>query len=186
MGRWLRAAVTTAVAAAFAATLFSWAFSYRRSHMVAFIVRPRWTSALQAGRGQVNIQWVLYPTGLFPPPPPGEKRVIAYVSTSRPAKLVFSRGFWTSIGFYLYRSPPPLSGTTIIVPHWFVLLLVSPLVAWRVRPWLRRRRRLRRGLCPRCGYDLTANATGVCPECGTAVPARAAAETAPHAAGKGA
>jgi len=26
--------------------------------------------------------------------------------------------------------------------------------------------------CRRCGYDLTANATGVCPECGGPVPGK--------------
>jgi hypothetical protein len=31
--------------------------------------------------------------------------------------------------------------------------------------------RTERGLCPRCGYDLTGNVSGTCPECGT-VPAR--------------
>jgi hypothetical protein len=30
----------------------------------------------------------------------------------------------------------------------------------------RRRRRLRRGWCGKCGYDLTGNVSGVCPECG--------------------
>jgi hypothetical protein len=33
-------------------------------------------------------------------------------------------------------------------------------------PALRRDRRWRRGLCARCGYDLTGNVSGVCPECG--------------------
>jgi hypothetical protein len=27
--------------------------------------------------------------------------------------------------------------------------------------------RRHQGQCPRCGYDLTGNASGVCPECGT-------------------
>jgi len=31
---------------------------------------------------------------------------------------------------------------------------------------LRRRRRLKSGLCGKCGYDLTGNVSGVCPECG--------------------
>ena len=32
---------------------------------------------------------------------------------------------------------------------------------------VRRHRRRRRGLCLKCGYNLTGNTTGVCPECGT-------------------
>ena len=35
-------------------------------------------------------------------------------------------------------------------------------------PRLRRFLRLRRGLCPACGYDLAGNTTGICPECGAA------------------
>jgi hypothetical protein len=38
----------------------------------------------------------------------------------------------------------------------------------RLASWRRRRRRAARGLCPKCGYDLTANVSGVCPECGEA------------------
>jgi len=31
-------------------------------------------------------------------------------------------------------------------------------------------RRMRRGQCSKCGYDLTANTSGICPECGTPIP----------------
>ena len=34
---------------------------------------------------------------------------------------------------------------------------------------LRRRRRIKRGLCPACAYDLRGNDSKTCPECGTAV-----------------
>ncbi len=55
---------------------------------------------------------------------------------------------------------------------------------WRVRFWFvaavfaayplyvrltRTRHRRRRGLCPKCGYDLTGNVSGTCPECGRIV-----------------
>jgi hypothetical protein len=35
---------------------------------------------------------------------------------------------------------------------------------------LRRRRRVKRGLCPACGYDLRGSASQNCPECGAAIP----------------
>lgn len=51
-----------------------------------------------------------------------------------------------------------------------IVLLVGfallPLWRFVARPFIRLRR-LRRGQCRECGYDLSANTTGVCPECGT-------------------
>lgn len=49
-----------------------------------------------------------------------------------------------------------------------VLLGIYPSFSLMRGPVLRLRRR-RKGLCVRCGYDLTGNITGVCPECGTPI-----------------
>jgi hypothetical protein len=49
----------------------------------------------------------------------------------------------------------------------FVLFSAYPATVF-VRGPLRRYRRQRRGLCLKCGYNLTGNVTGVCPECGKA------------------
>ena len=48
------------------------------------------------------------------------------------------------------------------------LLCQYPAINFRRGP-LRRWRRRRKGLCLKCGYDLTGNVTGRCPECGEAV-----------------
>ena len=48
------------------------------------------------------------------------------------------------------------------------LLMIYPTLAF-IRGPLRRWRRRRKGLCIKCGYDLTGNESGVCPECGTAI-----------------
>jgi len=45
------------------------------------------------------------------------------------------------------------------------LLAAYPAVALARGP-LRRHRRRRKGLCLKCGYNLTGNVSGVCPECG--------------------
>ena len=56
------------------------------------------------------------------------------------------------------------------VPLWMAAILCSiyPAIAL-IRGPLRRHRRRKKGLCLKCGYNLTGNVTGVCPECGEAV-----------------
>jgi hypothetical protein len=59
----------------------------------------------------------------------------------------------------------------LVVPAWPVCaaLATPPLAVGARRLAARiRRRRLRPGHCPACGYDLTGNVSGVCPECGAA------------------
>jgi hypothetical protein len=63
---------------------------------------------------------------------------------------------------------------TLVIPYWFPTFAGGLLPAVRARRIGRARakdRRLRAGLCVRCGYDLRAT-TGRCPECGTAVSVR--------------
>jgi hypothetical protein len=73
---------------------------------------------------------------------------------------------------------PPAPKTFVRVsvrfPLWPLPLLfaIYPTIVL-IRGPLRRRRRRKRGLCIRCGYDLTGNVSGVCPECAT--------PAAPHA-----
>ncbi len=52
-------------------------------------------------------------------------------------------------------------GPAIAIPA--ALLLLVLIIAWQDR---RTRKRAARGLCTRCGYDLTGNVSGTCPECG--------------------
>ena len=71
---------------------------------------------------------------------------------------------WTERGFSR-RVRSHLVGVT--VPHWFaVMLATAPGISLPSLLYLRRRYRLRGGLCPSCGYDLRAT-PGRCPECGT-------------------
>ena len=62
----------------------------------------------------------------------------------------------------------------VAIPLYGPLVLFSayPTIAF-IRGPLRRYRRRRKGLCLRCGYDLTGNVTGVCSECGQATAASA-------------
>ena len=59
-------------------------------------------------------------------------------------------------------------GSVLVVPFWIPVasLLVYPAIAFIRGPLLRWRRR-RKGLCLKCGYNLTGNESGKCPECGS-------------------
>jgi hypothetical protein len=91
---------------------------------------------------------------------------------------------WQGLGFRYLRNNawlpiaqlqwgyPTARSTAVYVPHWAVAVVFGVLpVAGLVRVW-RRRRRLRRGLCVSCGYDLRGN-SGRCPECGASPSHRA-------------
>lgn len=61
----------------------------------------------------------------------------------------------------------------LVVPYWAVTLVTGIPAALLASCWrrqARRRSRLRRGLCLRCGYDLRAAVGERCPECGEATP----------------
>ncbi len=53
----------------------------------------------------------------------------------------------------------------IPLPLLFLLFVAYPAIAFFRGPYRRYRRR-KKGLCLKCGYDLTANVSGMCPECG--------------------
>ena len=79
---------------------------------------------------------------------------------------------WPLVRFYPDRTGfgwvCSLLEVSICLP--LALFSVYPVIAFiRFVPGpIRRRRRRRRGLCVRCGYDLTGNQSGTCPECGEA------------------
>ena len=87
------------------------------------------------------------------------------------------------ISFWVYRYPLPLR------PVWPGFVLNSLLYAaslWLLisGPFtLRRMIRRKRGLCPKCAYDLRGTDHAACPECGTAIEIRAAAHALPDGRG---
>ena len=67
-----------------------------------------------------------------------------------------------------YRSDIiPFYAGELIVPVWLLVALFGsyPMLAF-IRGPHRRYRRRKKGLCLKCGYNLTGNVSGVCPECG--------------------
>ncbi len=61
----------------------------------------------------------------------------------------------------------PLKGVTM--PLWIPLGIVAIATAFLFH---RDRRRIPRGHCLKCGYNLTDNESGICPECGKPIPKR--------------
>ena len=94
-------------------------------------------------------------------------------------------GGWFPIFLYLgreYSGRPALATSNVaIVPKPFGHVVILKLALWLptvmvvaawmavLGPRLRRRRRRKRGLCVKCGYDLTGNESGVCSEGGAAI-----------------
>lgn len=80
-----------------------------------------------------------------------------------------------ALGFaYWDMHAGPSAYYTVLVPYWFVVLLLAIGPALQLRALIRRRRNAGMILCPSCGYDLRASPER-CPECGHAEPGRATA-----------
>jgi hypothetical protein len=72
---------------------------------------------------------------------------------------------WTPIA-QLQWGYPTARSAAVFIPQCAIALLLGLLPAATLFRLLRRRRRMKRGLCPLCGYDLRGSPNR-CPECGT-------------------
>lgn len=100
------------------------------------------------------------------------------ICTRLDSSEVVQEGFADFAGFGWSRFVMPYQGGRVLnrslyMPAWapVVLFAAYPTIAF-IRGPLRRWRRGRKGLCVKCGYDLTGNTSGVCPECGEALSRR--------------
>lgn len=71
---------------------------------------------------------------------------------------------WNEIGFASFSGR---THSSVTVPYWFLALLTAVLPTARLVGRARRRRLVRAGRCPTCGYDLRGSPRR-CPECGAA------------------
>ena len=105
---------------------------------------------------------------IYPPPDPA--KVAAGGSPYGDGYLGFT--FATSQSAVIYGLADSKLALAV-VPHWAVALPLLGWSAWRIfGSAARHQRRLERGQCVTCGYDLRAS-TGRCPECGAEIAAPA-------------
>jgi len=69
----------------------------------------------------------------------------------------------------MYGPRSIIAWTTLILPHWFVVIVTLPLPLLYASRIVHRRLPRCPGLCRSCGYDLQGNVSGICPECGTPI-----------------
>ena len=77
-----------------------------------------------------------------------------------------SRSFSWELEGKVLADGKPFTRVKVGFPHGLLLVVFAPGASWPLLHWLRQRRRVKRGRCVNCGYDLRASPER-CPECGT-------------------
>lgn len=122
----------------------------------------------------------------------GLRYTLVYYTDAFPSPGIFWRAEhqWVPISIWwpqvTLSGPPGTDVPDLLVPLWMPLAVLAPAAAYLLYSDRRSARRLRAGLCIKCGYDLSGLAAGaVCPECGAGHPVGREAEPGEHAAGPG-
>lgn len=160
MRRLLHILHTTTIALSvvlFGATLLLWARTQRQYALGSYAMHG-WSVGLWADTGSLQLSWSRY-SGPVPWTGWGYSYPGGYGQSDYPP---------SHFG-HTYVSIPRVTTDEWSCPYWFVLVLASAVPAGSAIGHLIRRRRRVQGLCRRCRYDLTGNASGVCPECGTPI-----------------
>lgn len=158
-----RATIALLSALPLAAILLVWVKSYWAGD--SFYWRTHSANySLEDGRGQL---WFAWHQARSP------DRSFYRASINPPHEIRTGGGMAGDFGFFLDRARSRDGGSrfSLVMPFWScaLLLLLPPAACLALAmPALRRGRRVRRGQCPTCGYDLRAT-KGRCPECGCGI-----------------
>ena len=154
--------------------VFAWAWSYRTWMTVDWFPRGRKADfGLSWVRGSIVCRY----THVEPPlgSMDGSGLVWDPTPSSRFDSAAAAAGWGTmdvrfKCGLFIYASLrfPSFACYALQIPFWVVALALSLYPLFTVFRWRARRRRVNKGCCVKCGYDLRAS-EGVCPECGTPI-----------------
>jgi hypothetical protein len=93
-------------------------------------------------------------------------------STPIASRLGSGPTLWNRLGFAGFHGStsgpgvPRFDIRMIVIPYWPLVIVCALLPIRSAIRWTPRKRRIKRGLCPACGYDLRATPER-CPECGS-------------------
>ena len=146
-------------AAATVALMAIWVRSYFVSDRVLLLPSGGDLWSTGWSRGEIEMQWTSRESV---PQVAGRSGVFWMRFPPSPGGLVKSASLWTTAGFYRVVDE---SHMTVIMPLWLPTLMASSPAIVLFAVGRRAKRRARRGLCIRCGYDLRGSGER-CSECG--------------------
>jgi hypothetical protein len=158
--KWLRRSVYGAVLLTWLAILGLWIHSYWFIALYGVLSRKGFpVHAIMSSRGSIMIYYY------YPHLSPDTRydfmcARLSSLPANAPSKFRGELAF-----FYGKSFLDPTRQIAIMFPHWIPAAALLPFVAIPPILWWRRRR-IRPGTCPNCGYDLRATPER-CPECGT-------------------
>ena len=139
-----------------------WIGSYRAQHIASALFGDD-CYTVRSAEGVLVVHLSRDWSPNFPGPHP---RV--WASTHGRGPAIPDRAFWNRRGLFAHGTE---NGLVIAFPYWVAVGITAIVPSLIIRRAARRSLRSRRGLCPRCGYDLRAT-SGRCPECGGAADQR--------------
>ena len=147
----IRKAIIVVLMLGTAGTIAAHVTSQRTIRHATFVSSQHATLGISAHRGKLRLALLNYPEEEGP-----------FVAWEVP--------IWHGFHYRRFDFDEQKTYWALSFPTWsaIALFVAYPAIAF-IRGPLRRYRRHRKGLCVKCGYNLTGNTSGICPECGEGI-----------------